>query len=132
MYDTSEVRNALFRGKLKRAAVLLEQARSLSGPEIATLVRDVIQSGCLILKHRGAEAEKNRNAVLLAVLQCLKSSDDPSALMPLAKHLVHSQLFELAYSAILKTLDRSAIPLYAGTTGMGGYPVRSRNGKGGD
>jgi hypothetical protein len=109
MYATSEVRNALFRGKLKRAAVLLEQASSLSAPEITTLVRDVIQSGCLILKHRGAEGEKNRDAVLLAVLQCLKSSDDPSALIPLAKHLAHSQLLELAYSAILETLGRSAI-----------------------
>lgn len=109
MHDASEVRNALFRGKLKHATVLLEQASPLSGVEMTTVVRDVIQSGCLILKHRSTEAAKNRDAVLLAVLQCLKSSDEPSALIPLAKHVAHSQFLELAYSAILETLDRSAI-----------------------
>lgn len=109
MYEKGELRKALAKGDLCRASGIVQSAPSLSSDDVASLVREVIHSGSMIRKYNTASIAKGRNALLGALLRCIKQSEDPSAVLPLAEHISQSALLEEAYAGILDLLARCDI-----------------------
>jgi len=109
MYEKGELKKALAKGDLLRASGIVQSAPCLSGDDVASLVSEVIHSGSMIRKYTTASIAEGRNALLGALLQCIKQSEDASAVLPLAEHISQSALLEEAYAGILNLLARCDI-----------------------